>query len=78
MPRRRPHGRVAPDIHWGPTGNPVEKRGISAEMDNCGVWEAVRTVLRGRVGEAVFEAWFRALDGRLEGDTLVPPRRRGD
>ena len=40
-------------------------------MDNCGVWEAVRTVLRGRVGEAVFEAWFRALDGRLEGDTLV-------
>jgi chromosomal replication initiator protein len=40
-------------------------------MENCGGWEAVRTVLRRRVGEAAFEAWFRALDGRLEGETLV-------
>jgi chromosomal replication initiation ATPase DnaA len=28
-------------------------------------------VLRRRVGEAAFEAWFRALDGRVEGETLV-------
>ena len=40
-------------------------------MENCEGWEAVRTVLRRRVGEAAFEAWFRALDGRLEGETLV-------
>ncbi len=40
-------------------------------MDISGGWEAVRTVLRRRVGEAAFEAWFRALDGRLEGETLV-------
>jgi chromosomal replication initiator protein len=46
-------------------------RGNPAEMDNCGGWEAVRTELRRRVGEAAFEAWFRALDGRLEGETLV-------
>jgi chromosomal replication initiator protein len=36
-----------------------------------GGWEAVRTDLRRRVGEAAFEAWFRALDGRVEGETLV-------
>jgi chromosomal replication initiator protein len=40
-------------------------------MENSGGWEAVRTVLRRRVGEAAFDAWFRALDGRLEGETLV-------
>lgn len=46
-------------------------RGNSAEMDTCGGWEAVRTELRRRVGESAFDAWFRALDGRLEGETLV-------
>jgi chromosomal replication initiator protein len=40
-------------------------------METSGGWEAVRTVLRRRVGEAAFEAWFRPLDGRLEGETLV-------
>ncbi len=40
-------------------------------METCGGWEAVRTVLRRRVGEAAFDAWFRALDGRLEDQTLV-------
>lgn len=38
---------------------------------DLGGWEAVRTDLRRRVGEAAFEAWFRALDGRVEGETLV-------
>ncbi len=64
-------GESRAEIRWGPTGNPVEKRGNPAEMENCGVWEAVRTELRRRVGEAAFEAWFRALDGRIEGETLV-------
>ena len=36
-----------------------------------GGWDAVRTDLRRRVGEAAFEAWFRAIDGRVEGETLV-------
>ncbi len=36
-----------------------------------GGWEAVRTAVGRRVGEAAFEAWIRALDGRLEGETLV-------
>jgi chromosomal replication initiator protein len=36
-----------------------------------GGWEVVRTAVGRRVGEAAFDAWFRTLDGRLEGDTLV-------
>src|SRR5262245_11914755 len=36
-----------------------------------GGWDAVRTDLRRRVGEAAFEAWFRAIEGRVEGETLV-------
>jgi len=36
-----------------------------------GGWEVVRSAIGRRVGEAAFDAWFRALDGRLEGETLV-------
>jgi chromosomal replication initiator protein len=36
-----------------------------------GGWETVRTAVGRRVGEAAFEAWIRALDGRLDGETLV-------
>ncbi|HXX49164.1 MAG TPA: chromosomal replication initiator protein DnaA [Myxococcota bacterium] len=36
-----------------------------------GGWEVVRSLIGRRVGEAAFDAWFRALDGQLEGDTLV-------
>lgn len=38
---------------------------------DLGGWDAVRTDLRRRVGEAAFGAWFRAIDGRVEGETLV-------
>lgn len=64
-------GESHAEITGGSAGNPVELRGNSGDMDNCGGWEAVRTVLRRRVGESAFEAWFRALDGRFEGETLV-------
>ena len=64
-------GESPAEFTWGSAGNPAELRGNPAEMDNCGGWEAVRADLRRRVGEAVFEAWFRALDARLEGETLV-------
>ncbi|MBM4335855.1 MAG: chromosomal replication initiator protein DnaA [Deltaproteobacteria bacterium] len=64
-------GESLAEFTWGSAGNPAELRGNRAEMDNRGGWEAVRADLRRRVGEAVFEAWFRALDGRLEGETLV-------
>jgi chromosomal replication initiator protein len=36
-----------------------------------GGWEVVRSAIGRRVGEAAFDAWFRTLDGRLEGETLV-------
>ena len=36
-----------------------------------GGWEVVRTAVGRRIGEAAFDAWFRTLDGRLEGETLV-------
>jgi chromosomal replication initiator protein len=36
-----------------------------------GGWEVVRSEIGRRVGEAAFDAWFRALDGRLQGETLV-------
>ena len=36
-----------------------------------GGWELVRSEIGRRVGEAAFDAWFRALDGQLEGETLV-------
>ena len=36
-----------------------------------GGWELVRAAVGQRVGEAAFEAWFRTLDGSLEGETLV-------
>jgi len=36
-----------------------------------GGWEVVRSEIGRRVGEAAFDAWFRALDGQLQGDTLV-------
>lgn len=34
-------------------------------------WEAVREAVRQRIGVAAYEAWFRSLEGALEGDTLV-------
>jgi chromosomal replication initiator protein len=36
-----------------------------------GGWDVVRTAVGRRVGEAAFDAWFRTLDGTLEGETLV-------
>jgi chromosomal replication initiator protein len=36
-----------------------------------GGWEFVRSEIGRRVGEAAFDAWFRALDGQLQGETLV-------
>jgi len=36
-----------------------------------GGWELVRSALGKRVGASAFDAWFRTLDGRLEGETLV-------
>ncbi|MFI5314327.1 MAG: chromosomal replication initiator protein DnaA [Myxococcota bacterium] len=36
-----------------------------------GGWEVVRSALGKRVGASAFDAWFRTLDGRLEGETLV-------
>ncbi|MFI5317532.1 MAG: chromosomal replication initiator protein DnaA [Myxococcota bacterium] len=36
-----------------------------------GGWEVVRSALGRRVGDAAFDAWFRTLDGRIEGETLV-------
>ena len=36
-----------------------------------GGWEVVRSEIGRRVGEAAFDAWFRALDGELQGETLV-------
>jgi chromosomal replication initiator protein len=40
-------------------------------MARIGGWEAVRDAVRERVGPSAFQAWFRALDGRVEGDRLV-------
>ncbi len=40
-------------------------------MARIGGWEAVRDAVRERVGLPAFQAWFRALDGRVEGDRLV-------
>ena len=45
-------------------------RGKSLEMTTGG-WEVVRTAVGRRIGEAAFDAWFRTLEGRLEGETLV-------
>lgn len=36
-----------------------------------GGWEIVRAAVEQRIGGAAFEAWFRTLDGELEGETLV-------
>jgi chromosomal replication initiator protein len=36
-----------------------------------GGWEIVRAAVEQRIGGAAFEAWFRGLDGALEGETLV-------
>jgi chromosomal replication initiator protein len=40
-------------------------------MARIGGWEAVRDAVRERVGLPAFQAWFRALDGRVEEDRLV-------
>jgi chromosomal replication initiator protein len=40
-------------------------------MTNRGGWESVREAVRGRVGSSAFDAWFRELEGRLEGEALV-------
>ncbi|MGH7340980.1 MAG: DnaA N-terminal domain-containing protein, partial [Candidatus Rokuibacteriota bacterium] len=40
-------------------------------MARIGGWEAVRDAVRERVGSPAFQAWFRALDGQVEGDRLV-------
>ena len=36
-----------------------------------GGWEVVRAAVGRRIGESAFDAWFRTLDGRIEGETLV-------
>ncbi len=36
-----------------------------------GGWEAVRTAVRQRVGQSAYGAWFSALDGEVEGRSLV-------
>ena len=40
-------------------------------MTKFGGWEAVREAVRQRIGVAAYEAWFRSLEGALEGETLV-------
>ena len=40
-------------------------------MNACGGWESVRKSVRQRVGLRAFDTWFGALDGRVEGRTLV-------
>ena len=40
-------------------------------MNTCGGWEAVRLSVRQRIGARAFDAWFRTLDGEIEGDSLV-------
>ena len=40
-------------------------------MTQLGGWEAVREAVRQRIGVPAYEAWFRTLEGALEGETLV-------
>ncbi len=40
-------------------------------MNTCGGWESVRHAVRQRVGLRAFDTWFSALDGQVEGRTLV-------
>jgi len=42
-----------------------------SEMTINGGWEILRHALRPRVGVSAFEAWFRTVEGNLEGDTLT-------
>ena len=40
-------------------------------MTTTGGWEAIREAVWHRVGASAFEAWFQAVEGRTEGDTLI-------
>lgn len=40
-------------------------------MQLTGGWEAVRTAVRERVGASAYGAWFSALDGEIDGRSLV-------
>ncbi len=40
-------------------------------MTELGGWEAVRDAVRRRVGASAFQAWFQAVDGRVEEGRLV-------
>ena len=40
-------------------------------MTQSGGWESIREAVRQRVGVSAYEAWFRELEGSLEGGSLV-------